>query len=123
MSKISMTENMKHLIDYSIRLYHKMKINSHQTNINYVLSPEWNNLLKFNHCYSMHNSVTAYVLNSNVYVTPLHNAYITLQNEGFDEKHFWVPLSNFEHPVNELKQWTFLLAKSKQLKNKSQNQN
>lgn len=70
---------------------------------------------KFNGCYAMNNSTVCFVSKNEIFVTPytrkVMNALISL---GFQKEHFYVPFSNGDYPLSELKRWYILREIAKQ---------
>ena len=64
---------------------------------------------KFSGHYAVNNSTICYVYLRDVYVTPwTRAAEMTLHKEGFKEKYFYVPFSNWDYPKNEKTRWQHL---------------
>ncbi len=70
------------------------------------------NCATFNGAYCTNNGTLAMVIDNTLYVTPsTRAARELLEEEGFEEKYFYVPFSNGDYPVKE--QWTWENLKAK----------
>ena len=70
---------------------------------------------KFNGCYATNNSTICFVDNHEVFVTPYtRKVMATLWNNGFSEKRFYVPFSNWDYPKFEKTRWYQLCEKAQQ---------
>jgi len=64
---------------------------------------------KFPGCYATNNSTVAYIYEGAFYVTPYTRSVMaTLNNQGFKERCFYVPFSNWDYPVREKARWEVL---------------
>ena len=69
---------------------------------------------KFNGCYAVNNSTVCFVSNNEVFVTPYtRNTMRVLDSEGFVEKNFFVPFSNWDYPKKEQGKWESLREESR----------
>ena len=60
----------------------------------------------FNGCYAVNNETVCVVNHDEVFVIPyMKEVMEVLQNNGFTEKHFYVPFSNWDYPKFEQKAW------------------
>lgn len=60
----------------------------------------------FNGCYAVNNATVCVVNHDEVFVIPyMKEVMEVLQNNGFTEKHFYVPFSNWDYPKFEQKAW------------------
>lgn len=70
----------------------------------------------FNGCYASNNGTLAYVIDGVFYVTPAtRRAYQVLREEGFQEKCFAVPFSNWDYPKEAQSRWEDLRAMQRKL--------
>lgn len=73
----------------------------------------------FNGYYASNNGTLAYGIDGVLYATPAtRRAYQVLREEGFLERYFYVPFSNWDYPKEEKKRWEELRAMQKELMKK-----
>ena len=69
----------------------------------------------FNGCYAVNNATVCFVNNDKVFVIPyMKEVMEILQANGFAEKHFYVPFSNWDYPKFEQKEWEDLQNEAKE---------
>ena len=102
---------MKDLINNSIRVYPGMNIYFPHSDSHQVLNiiPE----KTFNNCFSIGNSVMAFVVEGILYSTPTTiKKMATLQEAGFSRESFYIPFDDNEyHPIVEKSKWDLLFKK------------
>lgn len=69
---------------------------------------------KFPGCYATNNSTVAFVFKNRFFAIPRTRKVIkTLHSEGFKQKMFFVPFSNWDYPKHEKNKWDNLLEEAK----------
>lgn len=91
---------MENLKKWSLRIEDGAQFYSSIRNETEVISLSENLASKFNGCYAVNNSTIAFFIDGEFYVTPYTSEAIrVLKTNGFQEKSFYVPLSNGEIPI------------------------
>lgn len=81
-----------------------------------IFDPSYAKKLSLQHCYATNNGVIAYIDEGAVYVLPYSRiAMRELQENGFSEKGFYVPFSNWDYPVEKKNEWEKLKEEAKVL--------
>ena len=69
----------------------------------------------FNGCYAVNNATVCFVSHDEAFVIPyMKEVMEVLQNNGFTEKHFYVPFSNWDYPKFEQKAWEDLRSEAEE---------
>ena len=105
---------MENLKADSIRVYNGMI--THYPQFREEEALHLSDVATFNGCYASNNGTLAYVIEGVLYVTPAtRRAYRVLREEGFQEKYFFVPFSNWDYPKEAQSRWEQLRATQKKL--------
>lgn len=66
-------------------------------------------------CYAVNNATVCFVSHDEAFVIPyMKEVMEVLQNNGFTEKHFYVPFSNWDYPKFEQKAWEDLRSEAEE---------